>query len=426
MVLPEEAGGFLRVGGDGRRQVEDAGEAPLWVVAGPARVAGRGEPRPGRPELGGDLLGGRERGRADQPGGEALVQVPEDERPVKAVAGAEQAAVGGRGPGQLVQVGRALAGRLRLRQVQRRHAEHPVAADQLVQALGGRAGEGRAVGLLAVRARAERPQGLRRPFVADRAELPAHGQEDPVLVAGVTDDQRHGAGVACRQRLPRGHREHLPVHDRRERGRRVRDPPPPVLVLAELAVHRVPGRHQPDRVHAGQVVGRRAQAELGRDGAGDVRRQRRRVVDAGHALRDRPPEQARRQRAGQQRGDRPGPGRLAEDGDLVRVTAEGGDVVADPLQRGHLVEQAAVGGRPLELGEPLDACAVVEGDHHQIALAREAAAVVAGGVGRSHLVGATVDPHHDRPAGGRVGRRRPDVEGQPVVVGRLRSGPVGA
>src|SRR5262245_12178009 len=95
VVLPEAAGGFLGVGGDRRRQVEDAGEALPRVVGGPAWVAGGGEPGPRRPELGRHLLGGRERGRADQPGGEALVQVAESERPVKAVAGAQDAAAGG-------------------------------------------------------------------------------------------------------------------------------------------------------------------------------------------------------------------------------------------------------------------------------------------------------------------------------------------
>ena len=43
------------------------------------------------------------------------------------------------------------------------------------------------------------------------------------------------------------------------------------------------------------------------------------------------------------------------------------DVVAHPLQRGDLVEQAAVGGRALDLREALDAHAVVEGDQHDAA-----------------------------------------------------------
>jgi hypothetical protein len=76
-------------------------------------------------------------------------------------------------------------------------------------------------------------------------------------------------------------------------------------------------------------------------------------------------------------------------------TAERADVVAHPLQRGDLVEQAPVGGRALDVREPLDAHAVVEGDQHD-AVAREAGAVVLGKAGRADRVGAAVDPHHHR------------------------------
>ena len=46
----------------------------------------------------------------------------------------------------------------------------------------------------------------------------------------------------------------------------------------------------------------------------------------------------------------------------------------------HLVEQAPVGGRPLDLGEALDPGAVVEGHHHEVTFPGQAAGVVAGGV----------------------------------------------
>ncbi|HEY3879545.1 MAG TPA: hypothetical protein VGM12_13210 [Trebonia sp.] len=47
VVLPEAAGGFLRVAGDRRRQVEDPGAAVAGVERGPARVADGREPGPG-------------------------------------------------------------------------------------------------------------------------------------------------------------------------------------------------------------------------------------------------------------------------------------------------------------------------------------------------------------------------------------------
>jgi hypothetical protein len=277
------------------------------------------------------------------------------------MAGTEDPAVGGGGPGQLVQVSGAAAGHLRLRQAHGGHAELPVILHHLVQVLRGCAGKGRAVGPLAVRARPERPQPLRRLLVADLAELPGHGPEQPALVPGMAGHQRHLPGGACRQGLPRRRGKYLAVHHRRVRGLRQRDPAPAVLVAPELAVHRVPGGHQRRRVHGGQVRHRGPQAELSGDGPADVGGQRRRVVDARHALRDRPAEQARCPRGGEQRGDRPGPGRLAEDGDQGRVPAEGSDVVAHPFQRCHLVEQAPVGWRPRDLGEALGAGAVVEG-----------------------------------------------------------------
>src|SRR5262249_59413726 len=68
--------------------------------------------------------------------------------------------------------------------------------------------------------------------------------------------------------------------------------------------------------------------------------------------------------------------RLPEDGDLVRVAAEGGDVVAHPLERAHQVERPEV---PRALGvaralaaergmaEPAErAEAVVEGDDDDV------------------------------------------------------------
>ena len=92
------------------------------------------------------------------------------------------------------------------------------------------------------------------------------------------------------------------------------------------------------------------------------------------------------------------------------------DVVTDPLQGGDLVEQAPVGGRPLDLREALDADAVVERHHDDAAVPREAAAVVFGQAGHADRVGAAVDPDHHRQPRARARLGRPDVDRQPVVV----------
>ena len=142
---------------------------------------------------------------------------------------------------------------------------------------------------------------------------------------------------------------------------------------------------------------------------------------AGHALRDRAAEQPGRGRHDEQRRDRARPGRLAEHGHQVRVAAERGDVLPDPAQRRHLVEQRPVGRDAGQVGVALDADPVVEGHHHHV-LPGQRRAVVADQAGRAEPVATAVDPDHDRePGRAQVGREH--VDGEPVVgvgVGRGR------
>ena len=183
-----------------------------------------------------------------------------------------------------------------------------------------------------------------------------------------------------------------------------------------------------DRVHGGhQAVGRDlgerltcwTDAGLRGDHGADVVRQLRGEERARDALRDRPVEHARRARHRQQGGDRARARGLAEHGDVLRVAAEGPDVVAHPGQCGDLVEKAPVGGRALDLPESLHGHAVVERHHDDPAFARQPRAVVDGVGGVPDQVGAAVDPdHHRKTSGARFGC--PDVAGQPVVTGRLR------
>ena len=93
------------------------------------------------------------------------------------------------------------------------------------------------------------------------------------------------------------------------------------------------------------------------------------------ALRDRSPEQPLGAGHGEQGADAHRTSRLTEDGDVGGITAEGGDVVPDPLQGRDLVEQAEVGGAVAQIQEPVGPDAPVE-DHADDAVAGEATAVV--------------------------------------------------
>ena len=134
MVLPDLAGHLLRVGRDDRVGVEDPREPGCrtrasrdrrwWRTPSTRRASARTPPRP------------RRRGRRSA-------------WPAGRWSGCRtRAARRGRGrrrgrrpcpgrPGQLVDVGTAAGGRLRLGEVQRRHPEQPVGADQLVQLAPG-------------------------------------------------------------------------------------------------------------------------------------------------------------------------------------------------------------------------------------------------------------------------------------------------
>ena len=60
------------------------------------------------------------------------------------------------------------------------------------------------------------------------------------------------------------------------------------------------------------------------------------------ALQDRASEQAARVRHGHENRNRRGAGRLADDGDVVRIAAEGRDIVAHEAQRRDLIEQSEI------------------------------------------------------------------------------------
>ena len=112
------------------------------------------------------------------------------------------------------------------------------------------------------------------------------------------------------------------------------------------------------------------------------------------------------ERRRQQVGHRLAARRQAVDGDLVRVAAEGGNVLPGPPQRRDLVVQARGAGRALagHVKEAERAEPVVDRDDHERVTARERDAVAGRLGGVAGLVPAAVQPEQHRPAA-RAGRR---------------------
>ncbi len=141
-------------------------------------------------------------------------------------------------------------------------------------------------------------------------------------------------------------------------------------------------------------------------------------------LRDRGGEQALGGRTGEQRRDDACAGRFAEQGDAVGVSAERGDVVAYPAQRREHIAQTEVRVEPapcgVELGQVEESertDPVVHGDDDHLAAGGQHSTVIERLARRAEDVGPAVHPHHHRLAvTGRDVRRRPDVEGQAVLV----------
>src|SRR5688572_7953160 len=80
---------------------------------------------------------------------------------------------------------------------------------------------------------------------------------------------------------------------------------------------------------------------------------------------------------GQQHADAHRTSRLAKDGDVTGIAAEGGDVFPDPLEGSDLVEQAAVGVSLAEIEEAVGTDPIIDG-HADDAIAGETTAVIPG------------------------------------------------
>ena len=206
----------------------------------------------------------------------------------------------------------------------------------------------------------------------------------------------------------------------------------PRHVLQAAGQQCVDGLDQLGRRRPQQPLGRASPSnpELVDEAVGDLLRHLRRTDHARcGTLRDRLGEKAFRRWHGQQGGDRVRPGALAEDGDVVRITAERGDVVAHPLQRQHEVAQIEIvldgdvrGGQRREVHAAQRAEAVVH-RHVHAAPAGQGRAVVKGRGRAAQDVAAAVDEEHHRQRvmfGHRSGPLRgDDVESQAVLAHRL-------
>src|SRR5436305_3619492 len=93
------------------------------------------------------------------------------------------------------------------------------------------------------------------------------------------------------------------------------------------------------------------------------------------ALGDGAAEQPVGSRHGEQRADAHRSCRLAEDGDIARIAAEGGNVVAHPYEGGDLIEEANIGYAVAEKQEAICANSAVDG-HENDAVAGKSAPVI--------------------------------------------------
>ena len=160
-------------------------------------------------------------------------------------------------------------------------------------------------------------------------------------------------------------------------------------------------------------------------------RPRRQAGNRRAAFADRAGHQASRERRRHQRADGNRPRRFAGDGHPRRISAERGDVLLHPPQRGHLVEQAVVARgvvrrllRQLRMHEEAEDVRAVVQRHRDDALAGHALAVIPrlGAVAVLESAAEDVDEHRQLLAA-RL-RGRPDVQVEAVLAHAVAAEPV--
>src|SRR5260370_10949788 len=131
-------------------------------------------------------------------------------------------------------------------------------------------------------------------------------------------------------------------------------------------------------------------------------------------LGDGPAEETSCARHREEGGNTHAASRLAKDGDVLRITAEGSDILLHPDEGRDLVEQAEVGALVTQVEEAVRAEAVVDG-HADDSVAGEATAIIIGYGTRPVRKSTAMNPDHDgQPDPAEV--RGPDIEVQAVLT----------
>src|SRR5258708_6082994 len=131
-------------------------------------------------------------------------------------------------------------------------------------------------------------------------------------------------------------------------------------------------------------------------------------------LGDGPAEETSCARHREEGGNTHAASRLAKDGDVLRITAEGSDVLLHPDEGRDLVEQAEVGALVTQVEEAVHAETVVDG-HADHSVSGEATAIIIGYGTRPVRKSTAMNPDHDwEPNSPKV--RGPDIEVQAVLA----------
>ena len=142
-----------------------------------------------------------------------MIENSEDQGNIKAMAGTENPACRGRGPGQLAEMGATAAGGVCGGEVQAGDAEHPVGLRDHVQLLGGGVRVGLAHAASGIVTWPEKLHRLARHVVRDRTHQAIEDKEQSPFVAVVPHQEWHIVPGAGGETGPWVGRQHLAVDD---------------------------------------------------------------------------------------------------------------------------------------------------------------------------------------------------------------------
>ena len=346
------------------------------------------------------------------------VEVVEDEAELERVTGAQPAVEHWRAPGELIHADLAAVSKLRLGQANSRDAKEEIADDGRVDITGRRRRTGlpvRGDGLLRVETLSFRQTP--GAFLVDVVDDAGRHREQAPLLGGGADQQLQPRAGGGGDGIDRSFAEDLAVDHGLEQ-HPVDGHLAPASGIGILDAFEVELRLRLDealhRDGGDRLSALRHPEQLAEHRADPFRRVGRDHVVAGAALQDGSPEQAGRLADGDQRRHAEGARRLAEDGDVAGVAAEGADVFLHPAQGRQLVEQPQVGDPIVEPEEAFRPQPVVDRDADD-PVSGKAAAVIDRDGARTAQEGAAVEPYHYRQAA-RADLGRPDIQVEVVFA----------